>query len=1089
MSKGERLKMRSRFPRAVRLGAVLAVAAAMVAVPAVGQDSSAITPAAGAELEVAQLTGPLMLQLEGAPAALVYANEKGRGASDAAAAAASKQQKQRNEQAQQAVVQAVGSADVLYTVQTAYNGVAVTADSPDDAARFAAISGVAAVHPIPLAEPHNASSVGFIGAHQAWQTFGETGEGMTIAVIDTGIDYVHTGFGGSGTAADYAAAKSAANNVETTNPQAAFSIPGIYPTPKVVGGHDLVGDAYNASGNAAAQTPHPDRNPMDCNGHGSHVAGTAAGNGVNANGSTYTGPYDASIPASTMRIGPGVAPGAKIKFYRVFGCAGSTALTTAAIDMAIDPNGDGNPADHVDVINMSLGSPYGTADDPSAAASQNAALNGVIVVASAGNNSDVYNVTGSPASSTRTISVASSADPVDVTDAFRVNSPASIAGLYGASRSVNFNWLAPPASAPLPMTANLYYPTSNQFGCSSWVGNPEAANIVGKILLVDWKVGSNPFPCGSATRVNNAQAAGAKGVIMADSVPYLDTAIGGNSGIPAMYTTSTVGDELKGALAGGAVSITFSNEWLNSFRLTTAGRGDMLSGFSSRGPRSRGASLKPDIAAPGQGIFSVGNGTGSQGLSNQGTSMAAPHIAGVMALLKGAHPNWSVEELKALAMNTAGHDLYTGLGQTGDRYGVARVGAGRVDVPAALETDVVAYDANAAGGVSMSFGAVEVLGNLMQERTVRVVNNGSSARSYALGYSPRTDIPGVEFSFPSNDTVTVPAGGSATFRVRMTANASDMRNTRDATVLATQAGLPRHWLSEESGLITLTPQGGAPALRLPAYATARPATKMGASGNNITFTGVNSASNTIHLSGQDVATGAEPLGYLSKVSAFELQAVSPRASLPAGVSELARNADIRYVGAALNTAKNEVFFGINTWGEWAIPATDVQFSIQIDADRNGTVDRTLFNTRFTDTDVLVTAVTVGASTLVADFTNVFAANVNTAPFDNDVVVMPILVSQLGLPTGATRFNYRVQGLSRFWPQIDETGWMTYDVGSPGISFSGGLAGAPMFPDLNNSGISVSLNRATYNANGSLGALLLHHFNEQGSRAEVLRVNR
>ena len=392
--------------------------------------------------------------------------------------------------------------------------------------------------------------------------------------------------------------------------------------------------------------------------------------------------------------------------------------------------------------------------------------------------------------------------------------------------------------------------------------------------------------------------------------------------------------------------------------------------------------------------------------------------------------------------------------------------------------------------MSVSFGAVEVLGNLQQERTVRIVNHGSSARTYALGYSGRTDIPGVQFSFPSNDTVNVPAGGSATFRVRMNADSSEMRNTRDATVVGAQAGNPRHWLSEEGGLITLTPQGGGAALRLPVYATARPATKMGASGNNIPFRGANANNQTINLSGQGIATGTEPLGYLSKVSAFELQATSPRATLPAGVSELARNADLRHVGAALNEAKNEVFFGISTWGEWATPATDVQFSIQIDADRNGTVDRTLFNTRFTDSDVFVTAFTIGSNPAanVSRFTNVFSSNVNTAPFDNDVVVMPILVSQLGLAAGATRFNYRVIGLSRFWPQIDQTGWLTYDVATPGLAFSGGLAGTPMFPDVNGSGIAVALNRTAYAANGSTGALLLHHFNEQGNRAEVLRVN-
>ena len=199
--------MRLRFPRAVRLGALLVVVGAFAAVPAAGQVGAGLS-GASAQVDAGsfEAAGPVMLELAGPPAAVVYANEKGSGASAAEAAQASKAQKQRNSAAQAAVVSAVGS-DLLYSVQTAYNGVAVSSDGPADLARYADLPGVTGVHPIPLAEPQNASSVGFIGAHQAWQAFGETGEGMTIAVIDTGIDYVHTGFGGSGTAADYTTAK------------------------------------------------------------------------------------------------------------------------------------------------------------------------------------------------------------------------------------------------------------------------------------------------------------------------------------------------------------------------------------------------------------------------------------------------------------------------------------------------------------------------------------------------------------------------------------------------------------------------------------------------------------------------------------------------------------------------------------------------------------------------------------------------------------------------------------------------------------------------------------------------------------------
>ena len=206
---------------------------------------------------------------------------------------------------------------------------------------------------------------------------------MKIAIIDTGIDYIHTDFGGSGAQADYD------RNDTTVNGES----PALFPTAKVVAGYDFAGDDYNGD-----NTPQPDPDPMDCDGHGSHVAGIAAGVGVKADGSTYTGAYNASIyTPGFFRIGPGVAPQASLVALRVFGCDGSTELVSQAIEWAVDPNGDGDFSDRVDVINMSLGSDFGYEADPTSVAADNAALAGMIVVASAGNDGDSYYITGSPA--------------------------------------------------------------------------------------------------------------------------------------------------------------------------------------------------------------------------------------------------------------------------------------------------------------------------------------------------------------------------------------------------------------------------------------------------------------------------------------------------------------------------------------------------------------------------------------------------------------------------------------------------------------------------------------------------------------------
>ena len=105
---------------------------------------------------------------------------------------------------------------------------------------------------------------------------------------------------------------------------------------------------------------------------------------------------------------------------------------------------------------------------------------------------------------------------------------------------------------------------------------------------------------------------------------------------------------------------------------------------------------------------------------------------------------------------------------------------------------------------------------------------------------------------------------------------------------------------------------------------------------------------------------------------------------------------------------------------------------------------------------------------------------NTAPFNNSVLVMPVPIGALGLPAGQTSFRYRVVGSSRFWGTIDTTPWANYNHAQPGVAFSDGLAATPMYPDLAGQQIGVTFNQAAFTANGSQGVLLLHHFNRRGA---------
>jgi subtilisin family serine protease len=152
-------------------------------------------------------------------------------------------------------------AQVLFQARLAYNGVAVAVRA-DQIDRLRALPGVVSVQIIPPKQRSNAEAVPFVGAPTIWSApNGATGRGIHVGVVDSGIDYTHADFGGPGTPAAYSG-----NNRTIIEP-------GTFPTAKVVDGYDFAGDLYDAtSSNAANRLPHPDPDPLDCNGHGTRMA-------------------------------------------------------------------------------------------------------------------------------------------------------------------------------------------------------------------------------------------------------------------------------------------------------------------------------------------------------------------------------------------------------------------------------------------------------------------------------------------------------------------------------------------------------------------------------------------------------------------------------------------------------------------------------------------------------------------------------------------------------------------------------------------------------------------------------------------------
>ena len=537
------------------------------------------------------------------------------------------------------------------------NGVRIKIDA-SALADIRALPGVRSVAPVVQHELDNAQSVPWIGSQDFWDTIG-TGEGVSVGIIDTGIDYQHEAFGGDGT--------------------------DTFPTAKVVGGYDFVGDAYNGN-----NTPVPDDDPLDCNGHGTHVAGTAAGIGV---------------PGV---IGPGVAKGADLYALRVFGCGGSTRVTSDAIEWAMDPNGDGDMSDHLDVINMSLGSPWGSPDDPSAIASNNAAQLGIIVATSAGNSGDVPYITGSPGAASLAISTAASTKGGEV-PAIEVSGDYN--GLVEAVEGTS-----PVRVADGPFSGELVKDAADPLGCS-----PASVDMTGKIALI------SRGACNFSVKFDNAEAAGAVAVVVhndgADPSRVAPIVMGGlgGSGIPGVMIPSTDGFAISAALDGGATASATLDESL----VTDTQFFDLIAGFSSRGPGHGGSTFKPDVTLPGVSIVSALVGSVNGSLNLQGTSMASPHTAGVGALLRQQHPDLDSAAIKAI------------------------MSLGSYASP---------------GGVS--FGRLNPASHQMLKETVYVTNFSDHARSFSASHVENQTANGVSVSCDAG--VSVPANSTKKFKISIT---------------------------------------------------------------------------------------------------------------------------------------------------------------------------------------------------------------------------------------------------------------------------------------------------------------------------------
>lgn len=732
---------------------------------------AAITLAMSAGLALAQT-----VPMAGAEAnRLWFVELKGKTVADGASQAAV--------QAEQAAFRAAARAAGVNLVErrsfaTLFNGLSIEA-STTDRAKLAKLSGFRALYPVekiqapqPTPEsglsPDMSLALSLSGAKVAQNSLGLTGAGVKVAIIDSGVDVDHPAFGGTG--------------VRGTTP---------FPNARIYAGHDFVGDAFEGS-NAVA----PDNDPRDCpatgtsptgaqaaGGHGTHVAGI-----IGANGGGIVG----------------VAPQARLAAYRVFGCYGSTSadIMLAAMERAL--------ADGVNVINMSIGSRGQWPQYPTAQAASRLAKKGVVLVTSIGNNgpgagstADALYAAGAPGTGESVIGVASF-DNAQV--AFTVNgTPYGYNAATGAPAAPTsgsltmariWNGAAPPASIQAQ-------PVND--GCDPL----PAGSMAGQAVLI------RRGTCGFYQKAFNAQQAGAAAVVLYNNqAGALNPSVAGAPAItiPVVAVTAAQGATLHNLIGAGTTSLVWGTQAVG----WPFGTGGLISGFSSFG-MAADLSVKPDIGAPGGGIFSTYPLELGGGAVLSGTSMASPHVAGAAALILQAVPTAALGRTSAIVGRNAPPDINmaTRLSNTAKPKAWSgnpslnliehsfRQGAGMVDVVAAVQSKQFVTPGKFSTGESQA-------GPKLQRLTIR--NDASTAITYTMGHEAGVasgpnvagasawilsgvfDAPAT-VSFSAN-SVTVPAKGVATVDVSITAEAT----------------LPN--LSLYGGYITLTPQGAGTPLRV-----------------------------------------------------------------------------------------------------------------------------------------------------------------------------------------------------------------------------------------------------------------------------------